>query len=79
MKTLSFKIPPALDRGLEALARQRSMGKSELVRQAIEDYLAAGSLPAAGSFLARAASLAGCVEGPPDLASNPDHLRGFGE
>lgn len=30
------------------------------------------------SFLALAGDLAGCVEGPADLSSNPEHLHGFG-
>jgi hypothetical protein len=34
--------------------------------------------PAAPSFLSLAGDLAGCVEGPADLSSNPEHLRGFG-
>jgi hypothetical protein len=30
------------------------------------------------SFLSLAGDLAGCVEGPADLSSNPEHLHGFG-
>jgi hypothetical protein len=33
----------------------------------------------APSFLSLAGDLAGCVEGPADLSSNPEHLRGFGK
>lgn len=32
----------------------------------------------ARSFLSLAEDLAGCVEGPADLSSNPEHLRDFG-
>jgi len=31
------------------------------------------------SFLELAGDLVGCLEGPPDLASNPEHMRGFGK
>lgn len=35
--------------------------------------------PARPSFLSLAGDFAGCVEGPADLSSNPEHLRGFGK
>lgn len=34
--------------------------------------------PAEPSFLSLAGDLAGCLEGPEDLSTNPEHLRGFG-
>jgi hypothetical protein len=47
------------------------------VRESTPDYEAdeEGDAP---SFLSLAGDLAGCVEGPADLSSNPDHLRDFG-
>ncbi len=40
---------------------------------------AKGEAPAKPSFLSLAGDLAGCVEGPADLSSNPEHLHGFGK
>jgi metal-responsive CopG/Arc/MetJ family transcriptional regulator len=77
MKTLSLKLPPALGRELEALAQRRSMSKSSLVREALARYLS-GPHATKGSFLERAGKLVGCVEGPPDLSVNAEHLQGFG-
>jgi hypothetical protein len=79
MSTVSLKIPPDLNRAVEELARSRGMSKSALIREALGRYLAAGARPAKGSFLALAKDYAGCVEGPPDLSSSPEHLEGYGE
>jgi Ribbon-helix-helix protein, copG family len=78
MKTVSLKLPPALDSQLGMLARRRSVGKSALIREALVRYVAAGPQPAGGSFLALAGHLAGCVEGPSDLSVNAEHLKGYG-
>ncbi|HXO18871.1 MAG TPA: ribbon-helix-helix protein, CopG family [Thermoanaerobaculia bacterium] len=47
------------------------------VREPLAAY-AEPELPPKDSFLDLAGHLAGCVEGPPDLSSNPEHLRGLG-
>ncbi|HXO43028.1 MAG TPA: hypothetical protein VN999_16375 [Thermoanaerobaculia bacterium] len=78
MKTLSLKLTPALGRELEAVAQQRSVSKSSLVREALARYLASGPQASKGSFLARAGKLAGCVEGPSDLSVSAEHLQGYG-
>lgn len=78
MKTLSLKLTPALGRELEALAQRRSVSKSSLVREALARYLTSGPRASKGSFLERAGKLVGCVEGPPDLSVNAEHLRGYG-
>ena len=79
MRTVSLKISPALDQAVEELARRRGVSKSAVIREAIERYLSGGARPAKGSFLALAKNLAGCVEGPPDLSSNSEHLEGYGK
>ena len=35
--------------------------------------------PTPGSFLDLSYDLAGCLEGPGDLSTNPEHMEGFGE
>ena len=78
MSTVSLKISPALDHAVEQLAKSRGVSKSAVIREAIERYLSGGAQPAKGSFGALARNLAGCVEGPPDLSSNAEHLKGYG-
>ncbi len=80
MSTVSLKIPPSLDRTVAEVAKSRRVSKSALIREALERYLATGpASPAKASFLALAKDYAGCVDGPPDLSSNPDLLAGYGE
>ena len=80
MKTVSLKLPEELDSRLTEMARSKDVSKSSLVREAIAKYVAAPSQGVvAGSFLARARDLAGCVCGPEDLSTNATHLRDLGE
>ena len=58
------------------------MSKSELVRRALVAYIARPEGEAGGfvSALDLAGDLVGCFDGgPPDLASNPRHMDGFGK
>lgn len=95
MKILSLKLPESLDEALEAAAARQGTTKSALLREALASYLEhtgqegevrepaappyGEEQPPRASFLALAGDLAGCVEGPPDLSTNPEHLRGFGQ
>lgn len=80
MKTLSFKVPEALDRKLAAVVKRRGVRKSNLVREALSRYLDDASEVRRGSFLDLASDLLGCVKNAPaDLSSNPRHLAGFGK
>jgi Ribbon-helix-helix protein, copG family len=79
MKTLSFKVPESLDRKLSAVVRRRQIAKSEVVREALEQYLDDSREVRSGSFLDLASDLVGCVKGAPaDLSVNPKHLDGYG-
>ena len=79
MKTVSLKLPDTLDAQLTALIRQRGTSKSAVIREALEAYLSRAGEPQPGSFLEMARDLCGCVEGTPDLSTNPDHLHGYGQ
>ncbi len=48
-----------------------------MIREAAERLLAAAP-DAAGSCLAMASDLIGCVDGPTDLSHGKKHMRGFG-
>lgn len=74
MKTLSLKLPDALNRELTSHAKRRGITKSELARQALVSYLGSGPLPSAASALALAGDLVGSLEGPADLSTNREYL-----
>ena len=78
MKTLSLKLPDALEARLTGRASQTGRTKSELVREALIEFFRKENDGGAGSCFDLARDLAGCVEGPRDLSSNPRHLRGYG-
>jgi hypothetical protein len=77
-KTLSVKLPAALDAKLAAAAARRRVSKSAVIRGALERALADAGGRRAGSFLALARDLHGCVTGPGDLSYHSRHLRGYG-
>ncbi len=78
MKTLTVKLPAALDAKISALAARRRVTKSQVVRGALERLFDDGRRPRSGSFLALAKDLHGCVEGPGDLSHSSRHLRDYG-
>lgn len=78
MTTMTVKMPEKLSCRLRNEASERGTNCSTLVRQAIEDMLDASGRPAAGTCLDLACDLAGCLEGPRDLATNPRYLKDFG-
>ena len=58
--------------------RTRS-NKSEVVRNALDAYLAQEMAPQKGSVLKFAGDLAGTLEGSADLFHHDEHIRGYGE
>lgn len=79
MRTLSLKVPEQLDGELTREIRRRRVTKSEIVRAALEAYLAPSRQADDASFAARAGDLAGSLEGPADLSCAESHLEGYGE
>ena len=80
MKTISLKLPQALNSKLDLVCKQRGQSKSEIVRAALEQFL--NGLPSARqprSALDLAGDLVGCVKGPGDLSTNPKYMEGFGK
>lgn len=78
MKTVSLKMPDALDFQLEELARKTGRSKSFVVRMALAEFLPRRSRSSRRSFLARAADLAGSVRAASDLSTNKRRLEGYG-
>lgn len=81
MNTLTVKIPAQLERELRLLSAREHRPRSEVVRQAIQEYISSRAPTLApASALELAGDLVGCFTGgPADLASNPRHLDGFGQ
>lgn len=79
MKTVTVKLPPALNARLDRAAKQRGQSKSDVVREALESLLNGlrGTRPAR-SALDLAGDLVGSIEGPGDLSTNPKYLEGLG-
>lgn len=74
MRTLTVKVPEALDAAITAVARERGTTRSDVVRHA----LLAAVHPREVTMEELIGDLVGCVEGPGDLATNPAHMEGFG-
>ena len=79
MKTLSLKLPEALDRQLAAAVAKRGISKNDLVREALAAYLGRTEEAGMGSILSLAGKLVGCVEGPHDPSTHPRYLEDFGK
>jgi hypothetical protein len=78
MKTISLKLPEALDSKLSATARRLKRTKSAVIREVLEEHLN-GTTPAKPiSCYDLTADLCGCLDGPTDLATNKKYLEGYG-
>jgi hypothetical protein len=79
-KSLSLKLPSALDAKLRAVAKRRGTKLSSIVREALEVYLNDKKQLAGLAFYDSAKDLIGCVDGGPgDLADNPKHMERYGK
>ncbi len=79
MTTITCKLPDGLAGQLDAVAREERRSKSAILREALEHRLQRSRKPAVSAFdLVK--QLCGSIdEAPADLATNPEHLDGFGE
>ena len=80
--TITCKIPDTLAARLEAAARAEHRSKSEILRESLEARLTASEANKPVTAWDLVKHLAGSVHGDPnitDLATNPEHMRGFGE
>ena len=80
MTTITSKLPEKLAAQLESLARAERRSKSALVREALEDHLKTKRRRGFVSAYDLVSHLCGSIKGGPgDLATNPAHMKGFGE
>jgi hypothetical protein len=79
VNTIPLKLPDRLLELLDAESRARRTTKSSLVRECLEQTLAARPQGGKATCYDLARDLAGSVKGlPRDLATNPKYLEGFG-
>jgi len=79
MKTISIKLPDDLLAKMQCAAGKRGETRSAVLREALEEFLSNEKNQNMGSCLDYARDLAGCVQGPPDLSTNPAHMDRYGE
>jgi Arc/MetJ-type ribon-helix-helix transcriptional regulator len=79
MKTIALKLPDELLTKIEHAANKRGKTRSAVMREALEDFLADNRNLAGGSCLDLARDLAGCVQAPEDLSTNPTHMDDYGK
>lgn len=79
MITISLKVPDELVARMDAVARAKRTNRSALLREALEEKLEVAARETPPSLFERSADLCGKgSSGLGDLASNPQHLEGFG-
>ena len=80
MKTLTVKVPEELLARLDTVSKRRSVGRSALVRKALQRFLEADAHNKAPTISELAGDLIGSVKGGPrDLSCNPRYMKGFGK
>lgn len=76
---ITVRIPPNLGKELRRRASLKGRPESELMREALEKYLAEPA-PKSAYDIAKEAGIIGCAKGlPPDLSTNKKYFEGFGE
>ncbi len=77
-KAITLKLSDVDLNKLNQLAEQRGTTKSNLVREALAEYLSEIEIKSKNSFTDIASDLAGIVDGTKDLSVNKKHLSGYG-
>lgn len=72
----SVKLSEELANRLESEADRRDLSKSEIIREAVAEYVAGSSEARRGSFLEQAGDLCGSLEADPGLSTAD--LEGYG-
>ena len=79
MITISLKVPAELVARMDAVARAKRTNRSALLREALEEKLEVAARETPPSLFERSADLCGKgSSGLGELASNPQHLEGYG-
>ena len=79
-RRITIRIPQALGQRLSSRSRIKGQTESELVREALENYLGQSKQERSAYELAQEAGLIGSVaHAPKDLSTNRGHFEGFGQ
>jgi len=77
---ITVRVPPALTSRLRSRSRAKGTTESEVIREALENYLGGESSHRTAYELAEEAGIIGLVKNAPrDLSTNPRHFKGFGK
>jgi len=79
MTVVTCKLPKKLAAKLERVAKTERRSKQAVLREAIEQRLKTRRAVGRRSAYDLVKHLIGTLEGPSDLATNPGHMKGFGE
>ncbi len=74
-----MRIPDSLTARLRARSRARGTSESNLVREALEEFLQHPEKSGSAFDLAAEAGIIGSVDGPADLSTNRRYFNGFGK
>jgi hypothetical protein len=78
-RRLSIRLTQELERRLATEAKKTGRGESEIVREALADYLNKQAAGPSAYDIAKKMGLIGCAKGlPSDLSTNPAYMEGFG-
>ena len=78
MKTISLKVPEAMDARLAAIAKQNGKTKSDVAREALQAFFKNGHKNRPVSAYDLSKDLIGKFRGPVDLSTNKKYMRGYG-
>jgi predicted DNA-binding protein len=76
---ISVRIPERLTARLRARSRARGTSESNLVREALEEFLQHSEKSGSAFDLAEEAGIIGTVDGAADLSTNRRYFKGFGK
>jgi len=77
---ITVRVPQALTSRLRNRSRAKGTTESELVREALENYLGHSGGERSAYELAQEAGIIGSARNAPrDLSTNPRYLKGFGK
>jgi predicted DNA-binding protein len=77
---ITVRVPATLGARLRERSRANGKTPSDVVRIALEKYLAERSRAGSAYEMAKSAGLIGCARGAPtDLSTNRRHFEGFGK
>jgi hypothetical protein len=79
MTTITCKITEELDARLATMARRERVSKSQILREALESSLTRSKRTSQPRAIDLVRHLRGTLRGPSDLATDPKHMKGYGE